>query len=318
MQWLSHDAEPLDKESDEDIMTINLHLSSEVRRALQDHRPLVALESTLITHGLPRPTNLEVARRLEAVVRDHGAVPATIAILGGEIHIGLEPHELENLANADHVRKVSRRDLPIVTARREHGATTVAGTMWAAAQAGIHVFATGGIGGVHRGQPFDVSADLLELAQTPVVVVCAGAKAILDLPLTLEYLETHGVPVLGFGTDTFPAFYSASSGLPVDARVDTVEEAAAIIRAKSALGLAGGVLIGAPIPAEFAVPPAKIEPVIAQALKRAEEQGIRGKAITPFLLQHVAELTGGESLKANIALLENNAGIAARISRVLE
>lgn len=298
-------------------MTINLTFSTAVRHALDAHLPLVALESTLITHGLPRPTNLEVARRLEEVVRDHGAVPATIAILHGEIHIGLEPHELEMLANADGVRKVSRRDLPIVTARREHGATTVAATMWAAAQAGIGVFATGGIGGVHRGQPFDVSADLPELAQTPVVVVCAGAKAILDLPLTLEYLETRGVPVLGFGTDTFPAFYSTSSGLPVDARVDTAEEAAAIIRAKAALELAGGVLIGVPIPDEFAVPNADIEPVIVQALTMAEEQGVRGKAVTPFLLQHVADLTGGESLRANIALLENNARVAAQISRAL-
>ena len=271
----------------------------------------------MITHGLPRPVNLEVARRLEAVVRDNGATPATIAILDGELYAGLEPDQLERLANTDNVRKVSRRDLPIVIAQKGHGATTVAATMWVAAQAGIKVFATGGIGGVHRGQPFDVSADLPELAQTPVVVVCAGAKAILDLPLTLEWLETHGVPVLGFGTDTFPAFYSRSSGLPVDARCDTAEDAAQIIRAKFDLGLPGGVLIGVPVPEEYAVAPEDIEPAIQQALKMAEAEGIRGKAISPFLLKHVSELTGGESLKANIALLENNARVAAQIARAL-
>jgi pseudouridine-5'-phosphate glycosidase len=299
-------------------MPSTLHLSTPVRAALEAHTPVVALESTLITHGLPRPVNLEVAQRLEAVVRDNGATPATIAILDGELYAGLEPDQLERLANTDNVRKVSRRDLPIVTAQRGHGATTVAATMWVAAQAGIQVFATGGIGGVHRGQPFDVSADLPELAQTPVVVVCAGAKAILDLPLTLEWLETHGVPVLGFGTDTFPAFYSRSSGLPVDARCDTAEDAANIIRAKFDLGLPGGVLIGVPIPEEYAVAPDDIEPAIQQALQMAEAQHIRGKAITPFLLQHVSELTGGESQKANIALLENNARAAAQIARALK
>ena len=298
-------------------MPIALHHSLEVRDALHNHQPVVALESTLITHGLPRPVNLDVARQLEAVVRDNGAVPATIAILNGEIYAGLEPHELELLANADDVRKVSRRDLPIVVAQRGHGATTVAATMWVAAQAGIQVFATGGIGGVHRGQPFDVSADLLELAQTPVAVVCAGAKAILDLPLTLEYLETHGVPVLGFGTDTFPAFYSRSSGLPVDVRVDTAAEVAQIIRSKAALGLEGGVLIGLPVPEELAIPNEQIEPIIVRALEMAEAQGIRGKAMTPFLLQHVADLSEGESMKTNIALLKNNARVAALIAREL-
>jgi len=298
-------------------MTLSLQTSSIVRDALDHQRPVVALESTLITHGLPRPINLDVARQLEAIVRECGAVPATIAILNGEIHAGLEPHELEYLANADNVRKVSRRDLPLVVAQKGHGATTVAATMWVAAQAGIKVFATGGIGGVHRGQPFDVSADLPELAQTPVVVVCAGAKAILDLPLTLEWLETHGVPVLGFGTDTFPAFYSRSSGLPVDARVDTAEDAAAIIRAKFALGLEGGVLIGVPVPEELSIPNEQIEPIIDQALKMAQDAGIRGKAITPFLLKHVSDLTEGESQKANIALLANNARVAAQIARAL-
>jgi pseudouridylate synthase len=298
-------------------MPITLHLSTPVRAALEAHTPIVALESTLITHGLPRPANLEVAQRLEAVVRDNGATPATIAILDGELYAGLEPDQLERLANTDNVRKVSRRDLPIVTAQQGHGATTVAATMWIAAQAGIKVFATGGIGGVHRGQPFDVSADLPELAQTRVVVVCAGAKAILDLPLTLEWLETHGVPVLGFGTATFPAFYSRSSGMPVDARCDTAESAAQIIRAKFDLGLPGGVLIGVPVPEEYAVAPEDIEPAIEQALQMAAAQNIRGKAITPFLLQHVSELTGGESQKANIALLENNARVAAQIAKAL-
>ncbi len=298
-------------------MSIKLEMSSPVRAALEQHRPIVALESTLITHGLPRPVNLEVARQLEAVVRDNGAVPATIAILDGQIHAGLEPHELERLANLDDVRKVSRRDLPIVTALGRNGATTVAATMWVAAQAGIKVFATGGIGGVHRGQPFDVSADLPELAQTPVVVVCAGAKAILDLPLTLEWLETHGVPVLGFGTDTFPAFYSRSSGLPVDARCDTAGQAAAVIRAKFELGLEGGILIGVPVPEEYAVANEDIEPAIQQALKMADAEHIRGKAMTPFLLKHVSELTEGESQKANIALLENNARAAAQIAKAL-
>jgi pseudouridine-5'-phosphate glycosidase len=299
-------------------MTAALHLSVSVRRALQDRKPVVALESTLITHGLPRRRNLEVARLLEETVCTEGAVPATIAILHGELRVGLEPDELTYLANAENVRKVSRRDLPIVAAQKGDGATTVAATMWIAAQAGIKVFATGGIGGVHRGQPFDVSADLPELAQTPVVVVCAGAKAILDLPLTLEWLETHGVPVLGFGTDTFPAFYSRNSGLPVDARVDSALEAAAIIRSKFELGLAGGLLIGVPVPDEFSIPNDQIEPAIAQALKLAQDANIRGKAMTPFLLEHVSDLTGGKSQQANVALLQNNSRVAAQIANALQ
>src|SRR5512143_1770918 len=298
-------------------MTIDLHITAEVQNAIDAQQPIVALESTLITHGLPRPRNLEVALLLEQTVRDGGAVPATIAILRGELHVGLTADELTLLANTDDVRKVSRRDLPIVLAQKLNGATTVAATMWIAAQAGIKIFATGGIGGVHRGQPYDVSADLPELAQTPVVVVCAGAKAILDLPLTLEWLETHGVPVLGFGTDTFPAFYSRSSGLPVDARCDTAADAAHIIRAKFDLGLQGGVLIGVPVPEEYAVAPEDIEPAIQQALKMAEAENIRGKAVSPFLLKHVSELTGGESQKANHALLENNARVAAQIAQAL-
>jgi len=298
-------------------VNLNIFISTEVRDALNYHHPIVALESTLITHGLPRPINLDVARQLEATVTDNGAVPATIAILKGQLHIGLEAAELEYLANADDVRKVSRRDLPIVVAQKLNGATTVAATMWIAAQAGIQVFATGGIGGVHRSQPFDVSADLPELAQTPVVVVCAGAKAILDLPLTLEWLETHGVPVLGFGTDTLPAFYSRSSGLPIDAQVNSAQEAAAIIRAKFDLGLAGGILIGVPVPEEYAMSNIKAEAAITQALKMAEVANIHGKDISPFLLQHVSDLTGGESRAANIALLKNNARVATQIACAL-
>ena len=295
----------------------SLEISINVRTALQKSQPVVALESTLIAHGLPFPTNLETAHRLEAVVRAEGATPATIAILGGRLKVGLTDAELEYLARGGDVRKVSRRDLPIVVARSGDGATTVAATMWIAARAGIEVFATGGIGGVHRGQPFDVSADLPELARTPVAVVCAGAKSILDLPLTLEWLETWGVPVIGYGTDEFPAFYTRSSGLPVDVRADNPQAVAEIIRAKRDLGLSSGVLIVAPVPAEAELPADVMEAAIAQALVAAETQGIRGKALTPFLLAHIAAVTGGNSLRANVALLENNAAIAARIAGVM-
>ena len=294
-----------------------LHVQPEVRSALDAGQPVVALESTLIAHGLPRPINLQVARRLEAVVREAGAIPATIAVFGGDVRVGLDDATLEVLAGAPDVRKVSRRDLPIVVAQRGHGATTVAATMWVAAQAGIRVFATGGIGGVHRGLPFDVSADLPELARTPVVVVCAGAKAILDLPLTLEWLETHGVPVIGYQCDEFPAFYSRRSGLPVDARADTAEQAAAIVNAKWRLGLEGGALVGVPVPAELEMDASLAEAAIQAALREAEVQGLRGQAVTPFLLARVSELTGGESRRANIALLENNARVAAALARAL-
>ncbi|MBC7249400.1 MAG: pseudouridine-5'-phosphate glycosidase [Anaerolineae bacterium] len=281
------------------------------------NQPVVALESTLIAHGLPYPTNLETALRLEDVIRAEGATPATIAVLSGQLRVGLNKAELEYLARSKNIRKVSRRDLPIVVAQGGDGATTVAATMWIAARAGIDVFATGGIGGVHRGYPFDVSADLPELARTEVAVVCAGAKSILDLPRTLEWLETWGVPVIGYGTDEFPAFYTRSSGLPVDVRVDTPLAAAEIIHARWDLGLGGGVLIVAPVPAEAALPAEGMEEAITQALAAAEEQGIRGKALTPFLLARIAEITGGASLRANIALLENNAAIAARIARAM-
>lgn len=281
------------------------------------HKDYVALESTVIAHGLPWPQNLEMARRLERAVREVGAEPKTIGIIAGQVRIGLTDAELEHLARARGVRKVSRRDLPLVVARKQDGATTVAATMYLAARAGIQVFATGGIGGVHRGHPFDVSADLEELAQTPVCVVCAGAKAILDLPLTLEVLETRGVPVIGFQTDEFPAFYSRSSGLPVDQRADTPEEVAAIFRAQRRLGLPGGMLVVVPVPAEAEVPRERVEPAIEQALGEAEARGVRGKALTPFLLARVAELTSGEALQANLALLENNARVAAQIALAL-
>ncbi|MDY7039970.1 MAG: pseudouridine-5'-phosphate glycosidase [Chloroflexota bacterium] len=291
-----------------------LTLHAEVEEALGAGRPVVALESTVIAHGLPCPTNLETARRLEAVVCAEGAVPATIAVLGGQLKVGLDDAELEHLARGKDIRKVSRRDLPIVVAQGGDGATTVAATMWIAARAGIKVFATGGIGGVHRGHPFDVSADLPELARTPVAVVCAGAKSILDLPLSLEWLETWGVPVIGYATDEFPAFYTRTSGLPVDVRADSPQAAAEIIRTKWTLGLDGGLLVVAPVPAGAALSAEVMEAAIASALSAADAQGIRGKALTPFLLTRIAEVTGGDSLKANVALLENNAAIAARIA----
>jgi pseudouridine-5'-phosphate glycosidase len=288
-----------------------------VQQTLSDGRPVVALESTLISHGLPYPQSLETARMLEETVRAHGATPATIAVLGGIPRVGLDEGALAYLARSEDIRKVSRRDLPVVVARGGDGATTVAATMVLAAAAGIEVFATGGIGGVHRGQPFDVSADLPELEQTPVAVVCAGAKAILDLPLTLEWLETHGVPVLGYGTDSLPAFYTYSSGLPVDARVDTPQEAAEIIRAKRRLGLRGGILVTVPAPRKEALGRDVVEAAIQTALQDAGSEGIHGGALTPYLLARIAELTGGESIRANVALLKNNAAVAAQIAGAL-
>ena len=294
-----------------------LRFHPEVLDALKNHRPVVALESTLITHGLPFPVNLEVASGMEKAVRDNGAVPATIAVLKGRITVGLTPDELSYLARARDVRKCSRRDFPIVLAQHGDGATTVAGTMIVAHMAGIQVFATGGIGGVHRGHPFDVSADLMELAQTPVAVVCAGAKAILDLPLTLEVLETHGVPVIGYQCSEFPAFYTRSSGLPLDIRCDTCGEVADIIRSRETLGFHTGTLVATPIPEKDELPAQVAEKAIAQALKEAEERGVRGKEVTPFLLARVSELTHEESRTANVALLENNARVAARIAQAL-
>lgn len=288
-------------------------ISPEVEQALDAGQPVVALESTVISHGLPRPHNLETARLVESAIREEGAIPATIGLLDGRIVVGVTDAQLQQLALSDGVRKVSRRDFAIALARRQPGATTVAGTMIAAHMAGIRVFATGGIGGVHRGDAGDVSADLPELARTPVAVVCAGAKSILDLPRTLEFLETWGVPVLGYQTDTFPAFYSVSSHLPVDARVDSPDDAAAVLRARWRLGH-GGVLIGVPAPAELALPTGEMESAVEKALQAASRAGVTGKAITPFLLTQIGQITQGRSLRVNIALLEQNARVAAQIA----
>ncbi len=277
----------------------------------------VALESTVITHGLPYPHNIELAQAVEAIVRTHGATPQTIGIIGGELIAGLTPAQMTQLAHSPAVRKVSRRDLPIVKAQRLDGSTTVATTMWIAQRAGIEVFATGGIGGVHRGNAFDVSADLQELAQTPVIVVCAGAKAILDLAATLEYLETFGVTVVGWQSDEFPAFYSRSSGLPVDVRCDSAEDVVAIWRAKQALGLPGGLLVTVPVPVADEIPAATIEPLIEQAVAEAAAQGLRSAAVTPYLLKRLVALSGENSLHTNLALLKQNAEVAARIATAL-
>jgi pseudouridine-5'-phosphate glycosidase len=294
-------------------------VAEEVRQALADGRAVVALESTVIAHGLPRPTNLEVARAMEAAVRAEGAVPATVAVLDGRLVTGLSDAEIERLANMDGVLKASRRDLAVAMARGATAATTVAGTLACAALVGIRVFATGGIGGVHRGaaHSFDISADLIELARSPVVTVCAGAKAILDLPLTLEYLETHGVPIIGLGVDEFPAFYSRSSGLRVPNRCEDAAEVAAVAEAQWVSGLGGGLLVACPIPAEHEISPAEIEPAIVKAVAEAEVLRINGPALTPFLLARVAEFTGGESIAANRALLLNNAAQGARIAVAL-
>lgn len=293
------------------------HLSPALRAALDAGRPVVALESTVIAHGLPRPRNLEVGRALEAEVRAAGAHPATVGVVAGRPVVGLDDAGLERLATAEGVTKLSTRDLPLAVARGADGATTVAATAWLAARAGVGVFATGGIGGVHRGSPPDVSADLTELARTPVLVVCAGAKSILDLPATREALETHGVPVVGWGTDELPGFYAPETGLPTDARVDGAEEAAALWRAHRGLGLPGGMLLCVPPPAEHALPRAEVDAAIGAALERAEREGVRGKEVTPFLLAAVAEATGGRSLEANVALLRRNARVAAEVAVAL-
>ncbi len=295
---------------------MQLTYSPEVRAARAAGAPVVALESTIITHGMPWPQNVETARRVEAEVRAAGAVPATIAVLGGVLHIGLSAAELETLGQARGVAKLSRADLAACLATGGTGATTVAATMIAARLAGIAVFATGGIGGVHRGaeRSFDISADLRELSETPVTVVAAGAKAILDLPKTLEVLETLGVPVIAYGQDAFPAFWSRDSGLPAPLRMDSAARIAAAHRMRAALGLPGGQLVANPIPAAAEIPRPVITPVIEQALAEAEAQGIAAKAVTPFLLQRIFDLTGGRSLDANIALVLNNARLAAAIA----
>lgn len=291
--------------------------SREAARAREIGAPILALESTLITHGLPRPENSRAALRLEAVAREAGVTPATIALLGGNPQIGLSEPLLDFLAGLESARKCSLRDLPVAMARRESGGTTVATTMKLAHAAGIKVFSTGGIGGVHRGHPFDISADLTALGTIPVTVVCAGAKAILDLPLTLEVLETQGVTVVGYQTDEFPAFYYRTSGLPVDIQCDSPAEIAAIVRARDEAELRSAILVVNPVPEADAMPAGEAERAIQQALADAAAQGISGKAVTPFLLARVSALTEAKSMKANLALLENNVRLGAAIAKEL-
>lgn len=297
-----------------------LEIKPEVKEALEKGKAVVALESTIIAHGMPYPKNVETALKVEEVIRNNGAVPATIAIIGGVIKVGLTPEEIEYLGTAEGVLKVSRRDFPVVMAKKMDGATTVAGTMMAAAMAGIKVFVTGGIGGVHRGfgETFDVSADLEELKTTNVTVVCAGVKSILDIAGTLEYLETKGVPVVTCGGDYFPAFYSRSSGIPAELREDDPKAIADMIKAKDELGLGGGMLVACPVPEEDEIPFEKMDGVIKEALKECEEQGVKGKRITPFLLSKVKDLTEGASLEANIKLVLHNADIGSKIALGLE
>jgi pseudouridine-5'-phosphate glycosidase len=298
-----------------------LDVAPEVKNALRNGQAVVALESTIISHGMPYPQNVATARRVEDEVRAHGAVPATIAIIDGRLKAGLSDADIEQLGHRGReVVKVSRRDIPFIVASGRTGATTVASTMIIAAMAGIQVFATGGIGGVHRGaqQTFDISADLQELAQTPVAVVCAGAKSILDLRLTLEYLETHGVPVIGYQTDTLPAFFTRDSAFAVDYRLDTPADIANAIHTKRALNLQGGMVIANPIPEAFAMPREIIDAAIAQALSDAQTQGIGGKDATPFLLACINQITGGNSLESNIALVLNNARLASAVAVALQ
>ncbi|MDE2445053.1 MAG: pseudouridine-5'-phosphate glycosidase [Alphaproteobacteria bacterium] len=294
-----------------------IRLTDEIKSAIADGKPVVALESTIIAHGMPFPQNLEMAREVESVVRNHGAIPATIAVIDGELRAGLSDAELTHFAKTGpSIVKVSTRDLPFVVARKITGATTVASTMRIAAMAGIHVFATGGIGGAHRGaeKNFDISADLIEFSQSNVAVVTAGAKAILDLALTMETLETFGVPVVGYGTDDFPAFYSRGSGHKVPMRCDTPQQLAALMKAKWQMELKGGVVVANPIPKDSEIPSAEIAPTIEKAITEANAKNIIGKNVTPFLLAHLAEITQGRSLKANIALVMNNAKLAAEIA----
>ncbi|MDO5435696.1 MAG: pseudouridine-5'-phosphate glycosidase [Clostridia bacterium] len=297
-----------------------LSVSPEVKQALQENKPVVALESTIISHGMPYPQNVETALSVEKIIRENGAVPATVAIIGGKITVGCTPDQIEYLGKKGlAVTKASRRDLPVLLARGEDGATTVTTTMIGAALAGIRVFATGGIGGVHRGAEttMDISADLEELAMTPVMVICAGAKSILDLGLTLEYLETRGVPVIGYGTEELPAFYTRSSGFKVDYRLDTPEEIADAFRVKLDMGLAGGMLVTNPIPEEYSMDPDYISANIDEAISECERLGIHGKQTTPFLLDKIQKLTGGDSLKANIQLVFNNARLGAAVAKAL-
>lgn len=298
-----------------------LDIADEVKEALEQGRPVVALESTIISHGMPYPQNVQTALEVERIIRANGAVPATIAVIGGRLRAGLSAEEIDYLGKRGReVTKVSRRDLAVVCSRGMDGATTVTTTMIIANMAGIEVFATGGVGGVHRGAEttMDISADLEELASTPVMVICAGAKSILDLGLTLEFLETRGVPVLGYQTDELPAFYTRHSGFGVDYRVDTPEELAQIFHTKREMGLKGGILVGNPIPEEYSMEKATIDDAIERALAEADAQGIHGKDTTPFLLAKVSELTGGDSLESNIRLVYNNVALGAQVATALQ
>ena len=291
-----------------------MNFNEEVAGALEDKKPIVALESTVIAHGLPFPNNLETAKNLEKIVRENGAIPATIAVFDGEFCIGLNDKRLEQLATDKTIRKISRRDLPVAVAKKLNCATTVSTTAFVARRAGIKIFATGGIGGIHRGFSADISADLPELANTPIIVVCSGAKIVLDLPATREWLETNGVCVLGFGCDEMPAFYSRKSNLPVDERVETAEEIARIARARDELNLQSAILLTVPVPAQFEIERVELEKVLEESLRLADEKKIKGKEITPFLLTQMSEKSAGKTLASNIALLENNARIAAQVA----
>jgi pseudouridine-5'-phosphate glycosidase len=294
-----------------------LNIAPEVANALREQRAVVALESTVIAHGLPRPQNMETAQRLETVVRNEGGVPATIAILDGGLFVGLSDYHLQLLADGNDIKKISTRDISVAVAQGWNGATTVASTIWIANRAGIKVFATGGIGGVHRGSLPDVSADLPELARTPIIVVCSGAKIVLDLPATREWLETHGVTVVGYQCDELPAFYSRRSGLAIDVRAESPVDVTGIFHAQQALGLESALLVVVPVPAEFEVPAEELQQVLNTALEDAERKRITGAALTPFLLSQMAERSDGATLRANIALLENNARVAAAIARAV-
>lgn len=291
-----------------------LILSTEVESALAANKPVVALESTVIAHGLPRPQNLETAQRLEQIVRDAGAVPATIAIIGGKLHAGLDDVQIREIANNADVKKVSTRDLGLAVANQWHGATTVASTLWIAHRAGIRVFATGGIGGVHRGSLPDISADLPELARTPMIVVCSGAKIVLDLSATREWLETHGITVIGYQCDEMPAFYSRQSGLPIDARADSVDDVVRVFKAQRELGIESALLVAVPVPEEAEVPEDSLNTILDDTIVEAERLHISGRELTPFLLSRMAHQSEGATLKANLALLENNARVAAAIA----
>ena len=298
-------------------MKHNLIISPEIESALAAHRAVVALESTVIAHGLPRPQNLETAQRVEQIVCEQGATPATIAVLDGQICVGLSQQQTEQVANRDDIRKLSTRDLAIAVARGWNGATTVAATLWIAHRAGIQVFATGGIGGVHRGSLPDVSADLSELARTPMIVVCSGAKIVLDLPATREWLETYGITVVGYGCNDMPSFYSRQSALPVDVRCDSPEEVSQLFRTQRELGIESALLVTVPVPVEAEVPQETLNRILDESLRDAEDSHIAGRELTPFLLARMAERSEGATLRANIALLENNARVAAQIAREL-